>query len=402
MLFVIACCAFASYKPLKLTWFPLFRDCSWYILSLGLLSLFFSYLSHSKIIWYEALILLSTYLLYVLFMKNNEKIYNKYFKSFTKINVHRQSVQDTYRLELQPQFKAGILEILFNGMWHNEFNITQENVAEKFDYLDTDDSGKISIQEFLNAYDFKEYQINIILQFDKDGDKEIDFDEFQQMCLEINNRQKDMISDNDISDIPDGVQAYLRIPNGFRPKFWYFLTIILILLFYYTIPDVRKRNNEKYRYIAFIVSIIWVGFASYLMVTWTEVIGDTLKIPIVVMGLTFLAAGTSVPDLLSSMVVARNGYGDMAVSSSIGSNIFDILVGLPLPWLSYTIINQKSVYVDAQGLELSVLILLGMVAAVILLIKLAKWKMTKQLGFAMLLLYIGFVTQDLLRSNWSC
>jgi len=335
-------------------------------------------------------------------MKNNEKIYNKYFKSFTKINVHRQSVQDTYRLELQPQFKAGILEILFNGIWHNEFNITQENVAEKFDYLDTDDSGKISIQEFLNAYDFKEYQINIILQFDKDGDKEIDFDEFQQMCLEINKKQKDMISDNDISDIPDGVQSYLRIPNGFRPKFWYFLTIILILLFYYTIPDVRKRNNEKYRYIAFIVSIIWVGFASYLMVTWTEVIGDTLKIPIVVMGLTFLAAGTSVPDLLSSMVVARNGYGDMAVSSSIGSNIFDILVGLPLPWLSYTIIKQKSVYVDAQGLELSVLILLAMVAAVILLIKLAKWKMTKQVGFAMLLLYIGFVTQDLLRSNWSC
>ena len=45
------------------------------------------------------------------------------------------------------------------------------------------------------------------------------------------------------------------------------------------------------------------------------------------MGLTFLAAGTSVPDLLSSVIVARQGKGDMAVSSSIGSNIFDVLVG---------------------------------------------------------------------------
>ena len=37
-----------------------------------------------------------------------------------------------------------------------------------------------------------------------------------------------------------------------------------------------------------------------------------------VVGLTFLAAGTSVPDLLSSVIVAKQGKGDMAVSSSIG------------------------------------------------------------------------------------
>lgn len=46
-----------------------------------------------------------------------------------------------------------------------------------------------------------------------------------------------------------------------------------------------------------------------------------------VMGLTFLAAGTSIPDLITSVIVARKGLGDMAVSSSVGSNIFDICVG---------------------------------------------------------------------------
>ena len=45
------------------------------------------------------------------------------------------------------------------------------------------------------------------------------------------------------------------------------------------------------------------------------------------MGLTFIAAGTSMPDLITSVVVARQGLGDMAVSSSIGSNIFDVTVG---------------------------------------------------------------------------
>ena len=86
-----------------------------------------------------------------------------------------------------------------------------------------------------------------------------------------------------------------------------------------------------------------------------------------VMGLTFLAAGTSVPDLITSVLVAKEGkvnlmlvmvtvvmnmrllkvvhQGDMAVSSSIGSNLFDVTVGLPLPWLLYTIIFQKDMEV---------------------------------------------------------
>ena len=45
------------------------------------------------------------------------------------------------------------------------------------------------------------------------------------------------------------------------------------------------------------------------------------------MGLTFLAAGTSIPDLITSVLVARKGFGDMAVSSSIGSNLFDVTIG---------------------------------------------------------------------------
>ncbi len=45
------------------------------------------------------------------------------------------------------------------------------------------------------------------------------------------------------------------------------------------------------------------------------------------MGLTILAMGTSIPDLITSVIVARKGLGDMAVSSSIGSNIFDVCMG---------------------------------------------------------------------------
>lgn len=86
-------------------------------------------------------------------------------------------------------------------------------------------------------------------------------------------------------------------------------------------------SGKKWFSITFIGSILWIAAYSYLMVWWANVAGDTVKIPPEVMGLTFLAAGTSIPDLITSVIVARKGFGDMAVSSSVGSNIFDVTVG---------------------------------------------------------------------------
>ena len=45
------------------------------------------------------------------------------------------------------------------------------------------------------------------------------------------------------------------------------------------------------------------------------------------MGLTFLAVGTAMPGLIASVIVAREGLGDMVVSATVGSNLFDITVG---------------------------------------------------------------------------
>lgn len=45
-------------------------------------------------------------------------------------------------------------------------------------------------------------------------------------------------------------------------------------------------------------------------------------------------------DALSSILVARDGYGDMAVSNAIGSNVFDINLGLGFPFLIRIAIDQ--------------------------------------------------------------
>ena len=181
----------------------------------------------------------------------------------------------------------------------------------------------------------------------------------------------------------EGAGVDLRWPSqaSVRGKICYVITLPLVALMYFTLPDVRKPRFRNWFALTFAGAIIHVMGYSLFMVWWAEVFGIVCYIPTVVMGLTFLAAGTSVPDLLTSVLVAREGKGDMAVSSSVGSNIFDVLVGLPLPWLLASAVNGgQPVDVVAGTLALSIIILFLMLVAVITTIAICKWKMTKGLG----------------------
>jgi Ca2+/Na+ antiporter len=144
--------------------------------------------------------------------------------------------------------------------------------------------------------------------------------------------------------------------------------------------------------VVFFESIFYIGFFSYFMVWWATVVGDVLGIDDVVMGYTILAAGTSVPDLLSSVIVARQGLGDMAVSSSIGSNIFDITFGLPLPWLLWSAAHSaKAMTVSSESLGFALTLLIIMIVCIISIIAFCKWRMTKFLGASMVFLYAVFL-----------
>lgn len=57
--------------------------------------------------------------------------------------------------------------------------------------------------------------------------------------------------------------------------------------------------------LTFLASITWTAIFSYVMVWMVTLIGFTLGIPDSIMGITFLAAGTSVPDAYASLHVAK-------------------------------------------------------------------------------------------------
>lgn len=176
----------------------------------------------------------------------------------------------------------------------------------------------------------------------------------------------------------------------------YLLLSPITFSLYYTTPDVRREGSEDKWIRAFVTSIAWIGGYSYLLVWWATLIGDTMGIPTEIMGLTFLAIGTSIPDLFSSIIVAKQGKGDMAVSSSIGSNIFDITVGLPFPWCIYTLAHLGPLEVGNDGLFINVLLLILMLFSCVIVIYLRDWKMNKQLGYIFFVLWVFFVAISLM------
>lgn len=177
-----------------------------------------------------------------------------------------------------------------------------------------------------------------------------------------------------------------------------FLSLPISFPLWLTVPDCTTDKWKEHFVLTFSISILWIAIFSYFLVWWASIVGDIMGIPTVVMGLTVLAAGTSIPDAISSVVMARLGQGDMAVSSSIGSNVFDILVGLPVPWLLKTAVvcpisrgSMCQIEVLSPYLVFNVIVLLCMVLAVVLSIHFSGWVLTKHLGVVMAVLYACFL-----------
>ena len=152
---------------------------------------------------------------------------------------------------------------------------------------------------------------------------------------------------------------------------------------------VAMRDPAKHYLWAFVLSIVLIGLLCYVLVESALVFAAAVNIPPVVVALTILAGGTSVPDMISSVVVARQGRGDMAVANAVGSNIFDILICLGLPWLISIAIMGKEVHVGAEGLTTSVLILLGTVV-LLFVFAFSSRTVSRVEGFILIAVYVGY------------
>ncbi|XP_068177382.1 sodium/potassium/calcium exchanger 2-like [Antennarius striatus] len=406
ILFVIGMCALFSKEVLNLTWWPLFRDVSFYII--GLLMLIYFFLDNEISVG-ESISLLMCYTCYVTFMKFNAKV-EIFIKGLLgsnqvdeleappKVNVPE---DDENKLMAKPRLqREGSCASLHNSLMRNSiFQLmihTLDPLSDEGRFKE-----KASILHKMAKKKCREDANNAngvgalsqTLPPRKDNsDKNIP--NSTNVAVEVTPPMNGVVGGDEGEEEEEDEDQPLSLawPDTLRKQITYLFILPIVLPLWFTLPDVRRESSEKFFPVTFLGSISWIAFFSYLMVWWAHQVGETFWVTEEIMGLTILAAGTSIPDLITSVIVARKGLGDMAVSSSVGSNIFDITVGLPFPWLLYHIINDfKSVQVSSNGLFCAIVLLFLMLLFVIISIAACKWKMSKFLGFLMFLLYFVFL-----------
>ncbi|XP_004837081.1 sodium/potassium/calcium exchanger 4 isoform X2 [Heterocephalus glaber] len=400
ILCIIGVCGLFAGQVVRLTWWAVCRDSAYYTLSVVVL---IAFIYDEEIVWWEGLVLIILYVFYILIMK--------------------------YNVKMQAFFTTKKKSIANGNPASNEL----EDVKEKPQY------GKnpvVMVDEIMSSsppkFSFPEAGLRIMIT-NKFGPRtrlrmasRIIINERQRLINSANSvstkplqngRHENMENGNVPGENPEDPQqdqeqqppsqppppepetvetvflSPFSVPEARGDKAKWVFTWPLIFLLCITIPNCSKPRWEKFFMVTFITATLWIAIFSYFMVWLVTIIGYTLGIPDVIMGITFLAAGTSVPDCMASLIVARQGLGDMAVSNTIGSNVFDILVGLGIPWgLQTMVINYGStVKINSRGLVYSVVLLLGSVALTVLGIHFNKWRLDRKLGVYVLVLYAVFL-----------
>ena len=97
------------------------------------------------------------------------------------------------------------------------------------------------------------------------------------------------------------------------------------------IPSAKTSGGAVFVQVGFIIAgLILLGLGSHWLIGGSVFVATRLGVSELVIGLTIIAAGTSLPEVVTSVMAAWRGERDIAVGNVVGSNIFNILCVLGL------------------------------------------------------------------------
>lgn len=158
------------------------------------------------------------------------------------------------------------------------------------------------------------------------------------------------------------------------------------------IEDEKKNEKKKPWWLNLIfvavglTGIIWGGD---LVVDNAVILAEKLHISEEIIGLTIVAIGTSLPELVTSIVAARKGENDIAVGNAIGSNIFNIIL-----ILGFCSILAPAVVTNSSLLDVIIALFSGIVVFVFAF---KSYKINRWQGIVMVSLYALYLTFLVLR-----
>lgn len=185
--------------------------------------------------------------------------------------------------------------------------------------------------------------------------------------------------------------------------------LILLLIGYFSwivINEKRKRNsgvstvvNEEVmehaggalfpHILKFIGGVAGVIIASRFLVDSSIWIAVYFKVPQVIIGLTMVAVGTSLPEIATSINAARKGHGDLAFGDIIGADILNILLIVGSASLANPIrVDKKIIYFAFPAMII--------VVVTMLLFARHKYRLTRFKGIILLSMYVVYLVLTLM------
>ncbi len=124
------------------------------------------------------------------------------------------------------------------------------------------------------------------------------------------------------------------------------LLFFFIIFLYYTFgiakassdqePEIKKMKNWQ-AYVLVLLGLVALGLGSKLFVDNAVTIAKSLGVSELFIGLTIVALGTSMPELVTNIIAARKKQVELVIGNVVGSNIFNIFFILGVTALIQTI-----------------------------------------------------------------
>lgn len=182
-----------------------------------------------------------------------------------------------------------------------------------------------------------------------------------------------------------------RLSNTFTRSDGVVLLLFFLVFIYYLISMMRKKVEESTededimklpKAILFTtVGIVGIVLGSNLVVDSASILASSIGVSERMISLTIIALGTSLPELVTSVMATRKGEYDIAIGNVVGSNIFNIgmVIGLPI-----TLFGGVS-NLTFNSIDLVVMIL---AAFLLFIFSFKDYKISKKEGTIFLLLFI--------------
>ena len=140
-----------------------------------------------------------------------------------------------------------------------------------------------------------------------------------------------------------------------------------------------------------VVGAVLIAVGANLLVDNGTLIAQALGVPESVIALTFVALGTSLPELITAITSLMKGHSDLSLGNVIGANVFNLVLvsGVSVTLAPFTIPQSNTLF----GINSSLVLDLPVMLAVMLILTvpaLVKGKLNRAQGITLLAIYAAF------------